>query len=368
MASASPGSPPDPPGEHAEATLRDVGGDGRGRGPRIPRWLRLTLQVGLTLGLTLLLVDRLGVGVRDALALEQAIPAPRLLLLALSIPLLLGAFYLAARLWGRMAGELGGPDPGGWASFRIVMVANLGRYIPGKLWPLAGLALLSRREGLPASTGTSAGLLVQGFSLAGAAVLGLPAILRALPGWEAGAQPPLGLPGSTGSSPGTAGPLAVTLLLLLVGVASIPAVTGWGIRLLYRLTGRPPMDAPRPGVSFGPRWLLWHVVVWAAYGLAFAVFLWGLGFDVPLHQAAPAFTAAYLLGYVALFAPAGIGIREGFLIAFLQPTLGGSAAAVAVLARLWMTAVELLPAGILAAREIAGPGVRRGGRGGDRNG
>ncbi len=363
----SPAPPPEAPGEETGALGPSPGVTGRGGGPGIPRWLRLALQVGLTVGLTLLLVDRLGVGIRDALALERALPAPRLLPLSLSIPLLLGAFYLAARLWGRMVGELGGPDPGGWASFRIVMVANLGRYIPGKLWPLAGLALLSRRKGIPASTGTTSGLLVQGFSLAGAAVLGLPALLRALPGWEAGGPGGLG-GGSMGSSPGAAGLLAVALLLVLVGVASLPAVTGWGIRLLFRLAGRPSTDAPRPGISFGPRWLLWHLVVWAAYGLAFAVFLRGLGFDVPVLEAAPAFTAAYLLGYVALFAPAGIGIREGFLIAFLQPALGGSAAAVAVLARLWMTAVELLPAGILAAREITGPGTRRGGRGGEGHG
>ena len=45
-----------------------------------------------------------------------------------------------------------------------------------------------------------------------------------------------------------------------------------------------------------------------------------------------------------MFAPAGAGIREGVLIFFLGPMLGAGAAVVAIIARLWTTAVELLPA------------------------
>jgi glycosyltransferase 2 family protein len=322
---------------------------------RLPPWARVMLQLLLTLGITLLLVDRLGVGARDILSLDRALPDPRAVPLVLSIPLLLGVFFLAARFWGLMVAELGGRDPGGGGSFRIVMVANLGRYLPGKLWPLAGLALLSRREGIPASTGTTAGLLVQGFSLAGAAVVAFPILWMGVgqgmgPAGAEGA--PGGLPASASGADGGFGMVAVGVLLLLVLLASVPTVTGTGLRILFRIARRDPAEAPRPGASFGPRWLVLNVLLWVGYGLAFALFLHGLGFDVPVRVSVPAFTAAYLLGYVALFAPAGIGIREGVLIAFLQPSLGGAAAAVAVLARVWMTVVELIPAGILAAREL----------------
>jgi glycosyltransferase 2 family protein len=314
------------------------------RGHRFPAWLRIAVQAGLTVGVTFFLVDRLGVGVGDALAVGRALPDPRILPLGLSFPFLLGVFFLAASFWGRMARELGASDPGAWASFRIVMVANLGRYLPGKFWPLAGLALLARREGIPASTGSAAGVLIQGFSLGGAAVVALPALWIGAGG---GRGDSVGLDTSAG-----AGLAAAGILLVLVSLASVPALTHRGLRLLFRAAGRDPAEAPRPAASFGPRWLLLHVILWCGYGVAFGLFLSGLGFDVPLAEAAPAFTAAYLLGYVALFAPAGIGIREGFLIAFLQPSLGGAAAAVAVLARVWMTVVELVPAGILAVQEL----------------
>jgi glycosyltransferase 2 family protein len=331
---------------------RAEAGQGAGR-RRGPSWLRLGVQVVLTVTVTLLIASRLGVSVQDALALERAFPDPRALLLALSFPVLLAAYFLATRYWGWMSRELGAQDPGAWASFRIVMVANVGRYLPGKVWPLAGLAVLSRRVGIPASTGAAAGILVQAFSLAGALVVAAPA-LRIVGGEGEGT----GLSGSDGVGVLLA---AGFLLAALVGLASLPRISHGSLRILYRIAGRPPDEAPRPGPAFGPRWVLLHVALWVGYGVAFALFLAGLGFHVPTSEAVPAFTAAYLLGYVAFFAPAGIGIREGFLIALLHPSLGSAAAAVAVLARLWMTAVELIPAGLMAAWEFLGEGGRDGG-------
>ncbi len=54
-----------------------------------------------------------------------------------------------------------------------------------------------------------------------------------------------------------------------------------------------------------------------------------------------------------LFAPAGIGVREGALIALLTPHLGAPAAGVlAIVARLWTTGVELVPAGAFWLRTV----------------
>ena len=65
-------------------------------------------------------------------------------------------------------------------------------------------------------------------------------------------------------------------------------------------------------------------------------------------QVGPAFAAAYVLGYLALFAPAGAGIREGFLVVLLQPVMVQEVGVVfAVIARLWTTTFELIPALIL---------------------
>ncbi len=308
-----------------------------GKASRWPGPVRLLVQLALTALLTWLIVSQVGVTLEEALSLEAALPDPRPLPIAASTLLLLACFALTARLWGWMVRELGGNDPGWFGSLRIVLTANLGRYIPGKVWQVAGLALLSKRAGIPATLATGAAVLTQVFHLAGAAVVGM-AVLGQLDGSGWGLR--LGAPA----------------LLLLIGCASVPSLVRGGFRFAYRLAGLDPLTAPRPSPLFGPRWILLHTLVWLGYGVAFTFLVRGLGLEGSLVFLVVSFSAAYLMGYLAVFAPAGIGVREGVLIALLRPSLGGAAVGVAVLARVWMTLVELVPAGGFALWTI----VRRG--------
>lgn len=305
-------------------------------GPKDPsgrRWLRWGIQALLTVLVTWVIVRQVGVTLDEALTLGPAAPDVRPGIVTASAVTLLAGFAVTARLWGRMVHELGGPDPGAWGSFRIVMTANLGRYLPGKVWQMAGLALLSKRAGISATLGTGAGVVGQAFHLTGALVVGSGAMAAVAvdAGW--GVRTGLGL------------------LVLAALAASVPGAVHTGFRVAYRLVGLDPLTAPRPNPWFGPRWIGLHTAVWCVYGVAFWLLTLGLGLHVDPTMAVPVFSAAYLLGYLALFAPAGIGIREGVLIALLRPSLGAAAVGVAVLARLWMTVVELLPAGGLALWE-----------------
>jgi hypothetical protein len=49
-------------------------------------------------------------------------------------------------------------------------------------------------------------------------------------------------------------------------------------------------------------------------------------------------------------------VREGVLVALLRPEVGGSAVGIAVLARLWITVIEVLPAGLLAIQAMRDKG------------
>ncbi len=304
------------------------------RSKGLPRPVKWAIQLLLTAGVTWLIVHRIGVSLDEALALGPAIPDPAAGWLLLSVLLLLTGFAFTATLWGRLVGELGSRNPGAWSSVRIVLAANLGRYLPGKLWQMAGLALLSRRAGVSATVGATAGVLGQTFALAAAAVLAIPVLL--------GPGLPAGRPGLW----------VIAALALCIAGASVPPLFRGGLRVIFRLARRSDADLPRTGPLFGPRWLGWHALSWVLYGAAFVVFVRGLGLPGNGLELAAAFAAAYLLGYIAFFAPAGIGVREGFLIAFLRPELGSAAVGVAVLTRIWMTVVELVPAGGLALWEI----------------
>lgn len=305
-------------------------------GPR-RRGLGILLQLLVTVGVTILVFRALGGTLEDALALDRALASPRPWPLLGATAILFGGYALAARLWGWMMQSLGDRDPGVRLSLQILLAANLGRYVPGKIWQLAGLAVLVRRRGMSATVATAASLLVQGFALAATLAWGLPALL---------------------SDEAMAGSGAVLwtlgIVMALVVLASIPPVSGAGTRLLFRLGGRDPAEAPRPGPGFGPRWLGLSLVNWGVYGVAFILFLQGLGFHVPPLEAVSAFAAAYLVGNLFVAAPAGVGIREVALAGLLLPELGDAAMAVAILARLWMTAVEVIPAAIFAWIELRG--------------
>jgi hypothetical protein len=82
---------------------------------------------------------------------------------------------------------------------------------------------------------------------------------------------------------------------------------------------------------------------WCVYGFAFWALGRGLGLPpaLPLTDAAGVFALGYILGLLALFAPGGIGVREGVFYVLLTPYLGsGGALALSVASRLELTVTE----------------------------
>jgi len=78
---------------------------------------------------------------------------------------------------------------------------------------------------------------------------------------------------------------------------------------------------------------------------------WPRSFEPLAWEHFPAVVALFLFaqvaGLVAVFAPAGIGVREGVLLIGLQPLVGpGPAIVITAAARLWQTALELLMAAV----------------------
>jgi uncharacterized membrane protein YbhN (UPF0104 family) len=90
-----------------------------------------------------------------------------------------------------------------------------------------------------------------------------------------------------------------------------------------------------------------NLFAWAAYGVALLLLARGLLPEVQLSlaQAIGVFTCSYLVGFVALFAPGGLGPRESVFLLLLSGPIGlKSAAALALASRLLLTTTEVLPA------------------------
>lgn len=334
-ASESSSGPGGADAETAAGGVRESGGAGRLR-----RWAIRVVQIALTVVVTWFIVNRVGVTADDVAALDSRWLRPAWGLLGLASGVLAAGFFFSAALWGRMVRELGGPRLSVAEAASIYFTSNLGRYVPGKVWQLAGLTYLSRRAGVPASLAAGSGVLAQATSLAGATVIGSWALL---------------------DHPGVAsgwGRWAAGGILVAVAAATLPPVFRRIADLWLRVGGDEVSSAEvGVGPGFGPRWVLLFAANWVVYAGAFWLMALSFGVEGSALALGPAFAASYVLGYAMIFAPAGLGVREGFLIAFLQPVAGpGPATATAVLARFWMTAVELLPAIVFAGlRVLSGP-------------
>jgi hypothetical protein len=232
-------------------------------------------------------------------------------------------FALLADGWRRMVTGWGYPVR--WQNgARIWLLSSMAKYVPGKVWALAGMAVMSSRQGIPAWAATSSAVVLQLLSLGSAAVI------VAMTGLTVGGIVP--------------GPLG--LALFAGAMAGLCLVVLWP-PLLRRVVARVTSGADLTHVP-GLRPLVYGAVVnlsaWVGYGAAFWLFaratlpLAPLGF----HEAVGAYTASYIAGVVAPFAPGGIGVREGVLIMLLEPRLGlANALALAAVSRLGMTAAEL---------------------------
>jgi uncharacterized membrane protein YbhN (UPF0104 family) len=223
---------------------------------------------------------------------------------------------------------------------RICMVSNLGKYLPGKVWAIAGAAVLAQREGVEPAAAITSALVLQALSLASGLILaaGLaPAALDAV-------------------SPAARYGLLALAALALAGLA-ILAMPGplrlVRSRLPRALAG---LEAVPPGtllLALGT-----NFVAWSGYGVAFLCLLRGLtaGGEVSWAQGTAVFSLSYLIGLIAAFAPGGLGPREFAFVLLLSPVLGPKlAVAMAVATRLLLTVTEL------GAALPFLPGVRRAG-------
>ncbi|HEY3934734.1 MAG TPA: lysylphosphatidylglycerol synthase domain-containing protein [Gemmatimonadales bacterium] len=210
---------------------------------------------------------------------------------------------------------------------RIWSVSSLGKYIPGKIWSIAGMALMAQQRGVSATAATGSAVIMQLVSLATGAMLAL-----ALAGTDLLNR----LVGGFGATAAIV--LATVALVLAIGLTS-PSVT----RRIGFLLGRPDVIRPVDPSALAAA-LFANLVAWAGYGISLQLLLLGTlrGVDLPWATATGAFAASYVLGYIVLFLPAGIGVRDLALYLLLRDTIGDAPAlAIAAASRVALTVNEI---------------------------
>ena len=219
-----------------------------------------------------------------------------------------------------------------WSAARVWSVSNLGRYVPGKIWQIGAMGAMARElnvSPIAASGSALLGTLVNitaGFVVA--LVSGRALLLQRLP-----------------EQLRTLTIIAVIAACgaLVLAPLAIPRVAPLVARLLGRTVEA---TLPPRAVVYS---LIGNVLAWLIYGAAFQLFVAGVlgstagGYVTYLA----AYTSSYLIGYIFLFAPAGVGFRETAMLEFLQRAglaTHPQAALVTVSSRIWLTLLEVMPA------------------------
>ncbi len=232
----------------------------------------------------------------------------------------LGCMMLA---WRALLADLGSPLPL-TAAIRVMFLGQLGKYVPGGVWAIAGQVSLAQDYRVPKKRSGAASLVSMAITL----VVGLVMAAVTLPLASAGAL-------------GHYWWVLMCIPVLLVGL--YPPVTMYGLNLALRAIRRPVLDTPlsRGGIA---RATGWTALGWIFYGLH----AWLLVGDIAgksLHillLSAGGYALAWAVGFLLIPFPGGIGPREVALIAVLSPVMPrGPALAVALASRVVVTVGDL---------------------------
>ncbi len=306
--------------------MGDKAENGSAESTGLRRWGRIAFQVVFTGAVTYFLFRTFGITFDRLRELNTAGVSFELLPLVGATLLFAIGHSVNAGTWAWLLRQSEQRDVASLVTLvRVFLVANLGRYIPGKVWQVASLSVAAQRLGVSATVASIVAVASQLVAVAAAAAWGASS-LRQL---EQVSLPLLGL----------------VALGFAVLVLAGPAVLRWMIR-----HPRFPGDSSF-NVSAKDLWAVAavHLVNWGLYGLAFHLIAIALSVSVTPWESMSYFGAAYVAGYLFLPAPAGIGVREGVLLLLLAGSAPANALlAVTIIQRLLITVTEVLPIPLLS--------------------
>ncbi len=238
-------------------------------------------------------------------------------------------------LWRRVVVDVGSPRPAARTTVRVYFISGLARFIPGSLWQYAGLAALGQQAGISPLAAAAAGAIGNIAFLATGVVF----LVFTLPGQPGAVEAFIGV---------VAAALALAGVFVFTGTASGARVRRWvAARAPAKL--RPALELAgqiRPAHAIA--WTAGYAACWVLLDASFIVFVTAFvpGAAVHWRELAGTMAASYLIGFITVFAPGGIGVREGAMLVFLAPLISLPAAVVVSVAqRVWFFVAEFLALG-----------------------
>jgi uncharacterized membrane protein YbhN (UPF0104 family) len=219
-------------------------------------------------------------------------------------------------------------------------VGQLGKYVPGGIWPIVGQAELAHRDATPRAVAYFSTAMSMVATFLGAAVVAA-------------------VTGLISPSDSRLLPAAIGVALVIgFAVAATPALRRRLQRAAERLTRR---ALRLPDVRWSSLVVARHLPVWVAFsGMnVFAVAALGEQLDASLVvELIFATCVSWMAGFVIVGVPGGIGVREAVFISMTTATLGPSVAvSAAVLSRVVSIVVDLVAAAASVPVARTAPGA-----------
>ncbi|MBA7510165.1 hypothetical protein ES705_02140 [subsurface metagenome] len=250
-------------------------------------------------------------------------------LLIVSMFFLFGFFLMFAFGWKLILKELGVSLPF-LKSLKIIFYSQLGKYLPGKIWTFAGRMYLCQKIGIS----TSKTFISMALEMALTTISGILIFLASL------------LFSSKFRT--DINPFLLATVAVLVFVIIHPKVLVRIINFFLRLIKK---EQVKIELNFSQILMImaYYCIIWLCFGIAFYFLINSVTFITPskIPIITGSFAIASTIGLIALFAPAGLGVREGILSLLLSNFFPLSLAILlSFLCRIWVSVGELLAAGI----------------------
>jgi uncharacterized membrane protein YbhN (UPF0104 family) len=245
-------------------------------------------------------------------------------LLILSFLFLIPHFLSYSKSWQVIMRTLGHPISF-WQSFWMIATTQIAKYLPGRVWYMVGRVYVGKKEELDEQSLAVSMILETCLLIASIGSIFL------ISAFIAGNFDFISL-------------LVYSIPLIVALVILVPRILQWIINIGLRILKKPRKDLKLTYLK-NLRLSFWFFILWFAQIIGF-YFLINAIYYIPLSRIpnlAAAYALSWLIGYIVIFAPGGLGVREGtmtFLLSSVLPT--PLAIVISFITRIWITLFEVL--------------------------
>lgn len=215
-------------------------------------------------------------------------------------------------------------------SFLLISLPSLGKYMPGKIFAFAGHSIIAKKFDVRISVSASVNLLMMGFGLASASLIGMFSLIFIKNSIQT----------SNLYYQGVTVCLIIIILTIIIKPEIFWKVLNWGLGILKQKPILTEIASLNMAILFSILFIQYLLYLLGLVIITSGTIEFSVSFVITLLGIS---CIAYVIGFLAIFAPAGIGVREGIFLLMLTPIVGfETAGLITIMTRLIQTICDCI--------------------------